>query len=114
MHEATRYETPGFGATAVLTALHSPISWGLRANLTELRYQAWRTGRHIALPVSYARMGDSVVIYVAAATTKTWWRNFLGDGGPITVLGLDGRDRIAHAVANRDAPGRVLVTVKLA
>ncbi len=76
MHEATRYETPGFGATAVLTALHSPISWGLRANLTELRYQAWRTGRHIALPVSYARMGDSVVIYVAAATTKTWWRNF--------------------------------------
>jgi hypothetical protein len=29
------------------------------------------------------------------------------------VLGLDGRDRIAHAVANRDATGRVSVTVAL-
>lgn len=54
--------------------------------------------------------GD-VIIGVAAPDAKTWWRNFLGDGGRIELLGLDGRDRIAHAVANRDGQGRVSVTV---
>jgi hypothetical protein len=44
---------------------------------------------------------------------KTWWRNFLGDGGPITLLGLDGSDRVGHAVATRDTGGGVSVAVTL-
>jgi hypothetical protein len=44
---------------------------------------------------------------------KTWWRNFLGEGGPITLLKLDGADRTGHAVTERDENGRVKVTVEL-
>jgi hypothetical protein len=44
---------------------------------------------------------------------KTWWRNFLNTGGPLT-LRLDGADRAGHAVAKQDERGRVTVTVRLA
>jgi hypothetical protein len=81
--------------------------------LVKIRYVGRRTGRTVELPVGYRRSGNDIIIGVAAPDAKTWWRNFLGDGGPITLLGLDGRDRIAHAVANRDANGRVSVTVAL-
>jgi hypothetical protein len=81
--------------------------------LVKIRYVGRRTGKTVELPVGYRRSGSDIVIGVMAPDSKTWWRNFLGDGGPITVLGLDGRDRIAHAVANRDATGRVSVTVAL-
>jgi hypothetical protein len=50
---------------------------------------------------------------VAGAGSKNWWRNFLGEGAPITLVNLRGQDRTGHAVANRDAKGRVSVTVRL-
>ncbi|HEX2283298.1 MAG TPA: hypothetical protein VHI10_00505 [Mycobacterium sp.] len=81
--------------------------------LMKIRYVGRRSGKTVELPVGYRRSGDTIIIGVAAPDAKTWWRNFLGDGGPITLLGLDGRDRIAHAVAHRDAQGRVSVTVRL-
>jgi hypothetical protein len=43
---------------------------------------------------------------------QTWWRNFLDDGGPLT-LQLDGTERGGHAVAKRDEKGHVTVTVRL-
>jgi hypothetical protein len=46
-----------------------------------------------------------------APDKKTWWRNFTGDGGPITLTNFDGADRTGHAVAHRDERGRVTVTV---
>ncbi len=73
----------------MLSALHSALAHGLRHNLCELRYQARRSGRHIALPVSYARTGDNVVVRVGRAETKTWWRNF-HNPRPLSVW-LDGR-----------------------
>ncbi|MET7772743.1 hypothetical protein [Nocardia sp. NPDC005366] len=76
MQETARYEKSGLGSTAMLALLHSPLARGVRGNLVELRYQARRSGRRIALPVSYARTGDSVVVCVARADTKSWWRNF--------------------------------------
>ncbi|MEV5837615.1 hypothetical protein [Nocardia sp. NPDC052112] len=85
----TRYQAPGFGASVMLSALHSPLAHGLRRNRCELRYQARLSGRHIALPVSYARMDDSVVVRVGRAETKTWWRNF-HTPRPLSVW-LDGR-----------------------
>jgi hypothetical protein len=81
--------------------------------LVKIRYVGRRSGKTVELPVGYRRSGDDIIIGVAAPAAKTWWRNFLGDGAPITLLGIDGRDRIAHAVANRDDQGRVTVTVKL-
>ncbi|MEV6339348.1 hypothetical protein AB0M12_32105 [Nocardia vinacea] len=85
----SRYQAPGFGASVMLSALRSPLARGLRRNLCELRYQARLSGRHIALPVSYARMGDSVVVRVGRADTTTWWRNFRTPR-PLSVW-LDGR-----------------------
>jgi hypothetical protein len=85
----------------------------VRRGIINVRYVGRRSGKTIETPVGYRRTTDGVIINVMSPQNKTWWRNFLGDGGPITVLGLDGRDRIAHAVANRDATGRVSVTVAL-
>ena len=79
--------------------------------LVKIRYVGRPSGKTVELPVGYRRSGGDVIIGVAAPDAKTWWRNFLGDGGRIGLLGLDGRDRIAHAVANRDGQGRVSVTV---
>ena len=81
--------------------------------LVKIRYVGRRTGKTVELPVGYRRSGNDIVIGVAAPDVKTWWRNFLGDGGTVELLGLDGRDRIAYAVANRDEQGRVTVTVRL-
>jgi hypothetical protein len=81
--------------------------------LVKIRYVGRRSGKTVELPVGYRRSGNGIVIGVAAPDAKTWWRNFLGEGAPIEVLGLDGRDRIAHGVANRDEQGGVSVTVTL-
>ncbi|MGI8310773.1 hypothetical protein [Saccharopolyspora hattusasensis] len=40
--------------------------------------------------------------------SRTWWRNFLGTGGPIS-LHLDDEDRSGYAVGHRDEHGRVTV-----
>ncbi|WP_280408053.1 hypothetical protein [Nocardia brasiliensis] len=89
MTSTTRYEAPGFGASVISRMLHSPMTAGLRRNLTELRYQGRLSGRHVALPVSYARSDDNVVVRVARAHTKSWWRNFRTPR-PLSVW-LDGR-----------------------
>jgi hypothetical protein len=85
----------------------------VRRGLINIRYIGRRSGRSIQTPVGYRRTGESVVIGVMSPDKKTWWRNFLGDGGSITLLKFDGADRAGHAVADRDAHGRVSVTVTL-
>ena len=81
--------------------------------LVVIRYVGRRSGRTFEIPVGYRRSGGNLIIGVTAADAKSWWRNFLGGGGPITLLNLDGQDRNGHAVAKRDARGRVSVTVRL-
>ncbi|MFC9994039.1 hypothetical protein [Nocardia sp. NPDC127526] len=71
---SVKYETPGLGASAVLMALRLPT--GLAHTIGELRYEGRVSGRRTALPVSFVRAGDSVVVRVANSATKTWWRNF--------------------------------------
>lgn len=78
-----------------------------------IRYQGRRSGQTFETPVSIKRDGDRVTINVMAPDNKNWWRNFLGEGGPITLLNIDGRERTGHAVAQRDAAGRVSVSVTL-
>ena len=85
----------------------------VRRGIINIRYVGRRSGRTIETPVGYRRAGEKIVINVMSPDNKTWWRNFLGDGGPITLLKLDGHDRTGHAVADRDAAGRVSVTVTL-
>ena len=81
-------------------------------NLVMICYVGRRSGKTFSTPVNYRRVGDDIVIRVMAPDAKNWWRNFLGEGGPMT-LRLNGTDRGGHALAARDDRGRVTVTVRL-
>ncbi|MEN5073847.1 hypothetical protein ABE437_08520 [Isoptericola cucumis] len=88
--------------------------WGgpVRRHLTIVRYTGRRSGRDFAIPVGFRRSGDDVVIGVRMPDAKSWWRNFLGEGAPLS-LELDGAEHTGHGVADRDAAGRVTVRVRL-
>ena len=94
--------------------LRTSPRWGplVRRHLTRITYTGRRSGRTFSTPVGYRRAGDVVTIGVRMPDAKSWWRNFTGDGAPLT-LELDATDRTGHAVARRDAQGRVTVTVHL-
>jgi len=100
---------------AVATGLIAvPVLGGLvRRSLVVVRYTGRRSGTTFETPVNYRRVKDTVTIRVMSPDAKSWWRNFTGDGGPITLVGLDGSDRTGHAIATRDQRGRVSVTVSL-
>lgn len=85
----------------------------IRRGLVVIRYTGRRSGKTFQTPVGYRRNGDTVTINIVGADSKNWWRNFLGEGAPMTLLNLDGRDRSGHARAERDANGHVAVTVRL-
>lgn len=104
---------PLFNAPVAAVA-NSPRFGGLvNRNIAMLSYTGRRSGRRFSIPVGYRRSADEVVIGVNMPEAKTWWRNFLGEGAPLTLL-LDGSERAGHAVATRDQKGRVTVTVRLA
>ncbi|MGI4894985.1 MAG: hypothetical protein ACRYF3_07730 [Janthinobacterium lividum] len=85
----------------------------VRGWMTTITYTGRRSGRLISTPVAYKRRGDNTVeIPVELPDRKTWWRNFTGEGAPLTLL-LDGSPRQGHGIATRDARGRVGVTVRL-
>jgi hypothetical protein len=79
--------------------------------ITTATYRGRRSGRTFSTPVGYRRAGDVVTVTVMLPDAKSWWRNFTGDGGPLT-LRLDGRDRTGHAVAVRDGRA-VTITARL-
>jgi hypothetical protein len=97
-----------------VSSLRTSPRWGsmVSKRLTILTYTGRRTGRTFSMPVGFARKDDTVTIRVMMPDAKKWWRNFLDDGGPLS-LELDGVDRPGHAVARRDDKGRVTVTVQL-
>ena len=100
--------------SAAVALINAPVLGRLVGRgLVVIRYTGRRSGRTFDTPVGYRRSGDTITIGVASPDSKSWWRNFLGAGAPITLVGLDGRDRTGHAVANRDPHGRVTVTVQL-
>jgi hypothetical protein len=85
----------------------------VRRGVINIRYVGRRSGKTIETPVGYRRSGDTITINVMSPDAKSWWRNFLGEGGPITLLRLDGADRTGHGIADRDEKGGVKVTVRL-
>ena len=94
--------------------INAPVVGPLvRRSTVVVRYTGRRSGKTFQTPLSYQRRGDGVVIRVMAPDSKTWWRNFVGDGGQVTLVNFDGADRTGHAVAHRDERGRVTVTVRL-
>jgi hypothetical protein len=77
-----------------------------------ITYTGRRSGRTISTPVSYRREGDELQIAANMPEAKNWWRNFTGDGAPLSVH-LNGVERAGHALAQRDTSGRVTVHVRL-
>lgn len=113
-HSGALRERAVNGFNGLVVRLRSSDRWGrwVRRHLTVVTYTGRRSGRTFSTPVAYQRKGDIVTIVVAFPDAKNWWRNFTGDGGPIS-LELDGADREGLAVAQRGDKGRVLVTVRL-
>ena len=97
-----------------MVALRSSRWWGplVRRYLTVVSYTGRRSGRTFSTPVAFRRDGNTVTIQVMLADSKNWWRNFTGDGGPLT-LDLDGGPVTGHAVAKRIRRNRATVTVRL-
>ncbi|WNV84762.1 hypothetical protein [Umezawaea sp. Da 62-37] len=88
----------------VLTVVRS--RWHrLLASVCELDFTGRRTGNRVALPVQYVGDASHIVIYVAGAATKQWWRNF-EHPRPVRIrangITYDGTARI---IAQED-PGR--------
>jgi len=84
-----------------------------RSNIALVTYTGRRSGRTFSIPVAYRRRDDDTIeIGANLPDAKTWWRNFLGDGAPLSVT-LDGVERAGHGVAHRDDKGRVTVRVRL-
>lgn len=96
----------------VTAITNSRFGAGLRGSITLITYTGRRSGRTFSIPVAYRRRGDEIDIAANLPDAKTWWRNFLGDGGPVSLT-LDGAERTGHAVAHRDEKGRVTVRVRL-
>lgn len=100
--------------TLAVTLIDAPVVGRLiRRGMIEIRYVGRKSGNTFQTPVGYRRSGDEVVIPVGMPDRKTWWRNFLDEGGSLTFIGLDGRDRSGHAVATRTDGGGVSVRVLL-
>ncbi|MFD9699054.1 nitroreductase/quinone reductase family protein [Lentzea sp. NPDC059081] len=84
----------------------------VRKGITVVSYTGRKSGRTFTTPVGYQRKGDVVDIKVMMPDSKSWWRNFNGEGAPLT-LELDGTQRTGHATSHRDDKGRVTVRVQL-
>lgn len=85
----------------------------MRRSIALVTYTGRRSGRTFSIPVAYRRRGEEIEIAANMPDAKTWWRNFVGDGAPMSVT-FDGEKRAGHAVAHRGADGRVTVRVRLA
>ena len=103
---------PLFNAPVAAVATSRRFGGLVNRNIAMLSYTGRRSGRRFSTPVAYRRTGDEITINANLPQSKTWWRNFLGDGGPLT-LQVDGTERTGHAVAKRDKKGRVTITVRL-
>ncbi|SPM41539.1 hypothetical protein MNAB215_3748 [Mycobacterium numidiamassiliense] len=97
-----------------VSLINAPVLGNLVGQgLVVVRYTGRRSGNTFEIPVGYRRRGNVVTINVAAPNGKSWWRNFLGAGGELTLLNFHGADCTGHATATRDPKGRVKVTVQL-
>ena len=97
----------------VLRPLVASPRWGrlVSGSLAVITYTGQRSGRTFTLPVGYKRDGDDLTIRVELPDHKSWWRNFTGEGAPLSVK-LDGVDRAGHGNAQRTGK-RVTVSVHL-
>ncbi len=68
----------------VAAILRSRWHWLLSPGLMLITVTGRKSGRRYTIPVGYHEMKDAVVILVAEAPTKVWWRNYR-QAGPIEL-----------------------------
>src|ERR1700759_1178452 len=103
---------PIFNAPVEALAASPRFGALLRRSITTITYTGRRSGKSFSIPVAYRRRGDEIEVGANLPEAKTWGRNFLGEGGPVTLT-LDGSEPAGHAVAERDSNGRVTVRIRL-
>ena len=101
----TSVQTNGRFNRMVVGLLDGPVHRLLSRWFCVVRYTGRKSGQRFATPTQYVRLGDDVIIVVGAASTKTWWRNFVGRSHPIDVLvDRQWRQLIGRAVVGADSP----------
>jgi hypothetical protein len=99
---------------AVFPLLRVPGLAGLLGkSMVVLEYTGRKSGRTIRLPVNYRQKGDTVTVTVAAPGQKSWWKNFSGDGAPITVEYPGGGRRDGQATTRTNDRGWRQVVIDL-
>ncbi len=68
----------------VRAILQSRLHWLLSPGLMLVTVTGRKTGRRYTIPVGYHQAKDAVVILVAEAPSKVWWRNYR-EAGPIEL-----------------------------
>jgi hypothetical protein len=88
--------------------LRSPLHWLASGRVMLITYTGRRTGRRIAIPVSYRKSGSEIGVTVGQPWQKQWWKNLTTEA-PVE-LQLRGRRVHARARAIQDGDAvRVLV-----
>lgn len=112
MHSSVKTAVNRFNKCVVAWQDSPRLGKLVRRRMTVVTYAGRRSGREFSIPVAYFRQPTGVRIDVMMPDAKNWWRNFTGDGGPLS-LRLDDTIRTGHAVAHRTPNGRVQVNVDL-
>jgi deazaflavin-dependent oxidoreductase (nitroreductase family) len=81
--------------------LRSPVHWLLSPGLMLVTVTGRRSGRRYTIPVGYHRLDDCIVVLVAEARSKQWWRNYRTPGDVELRL----RGKTLRATARALAPG---------
>jgi hypothetical protein len=87
----------------MLGLLRSPLRRWFADRLCRIDYTGRSSGAHFALPVEYTRDRDRLIVLVANASRKQWWRNFRGAGHSLIVsAGTETFDAYAVALGPHD------------
>jgi hypothetical protein len=100
------------GNVAIRALLESPLHGLASGRLALISVTGRRSGRTYTFPVEYKQRGDAVKVGVGWPDRKIWWRNLLGEGGPVTMR-IRGQERSGRGVARRGDDGSVTVEIAL-
>jgi hypothetical protein len=95
------------GNAIVTMVLRSPLHRMLSGSTDVIRYTGRRTGRVFTTPTQYASSGDDIVIMVARAASKQWWRNFTDERDLDVLVRRTWRPMRARAVIGAHEPETV-------
>ena len=102
-HDLGTMTRPAGTDRMVLWLLRSPLRRLVAGRICRLGYTGRRSGLRHELPVEYTRDRDRLIVLVANASGKQWWRNFRGAGHCLTVSsGTETFDAYAVALGPSD------------